>query len=117
MQSNFSAGKLAIGAVLVVVGLLSFFARIDVWDPGEIWRFWPLILIFLGLSSEFDAFQNRHGAGGGVLLGVGVWMLAGTQHLFGLTIGTAFPLALVVIGISVVAHALVGRREVVKENS
>ena len=106
-EHRISAGKLAFGLVLVAVGVLSFFDALDLWDPGRLWRLWPLILIALGLASEADALRARKNEGGAFLLGVGVWFLAGTQHWFGLTVRTAFPLFIVVVGASLILHALV----------
>jgi hypothetical protein len=104
---RISAGKLVFGLALVTVGLLAFFDAIDFGTPDRLWRLWPLVLIALGLASEIDALRVRKNEGGGFLLGVGVWFLAGMQHWFGLTVRTAFPLGVVVLGASLVLHAIV----------
>jgi hypothetical protein len=106
-EHRVSAGKLAFGLALVAVGALSFVDAIDLWEPDRLWRLWPLILIALGVASEIDALRARKSDGGSFLIGIGVWMLAGTQHFFGLTVRTAFPLAVAVVGIGVIVHALV----------
>ncbi len=104
---RISAGKLVFGLALVAVGLLAFFDAIDLGAPERLWRLWPVILIALGLASEVDALRVRKNEGGGFMLGVGVWFLAGMQHWFGLSVRTAFPLGVVVVGASLVLHAIV----------
>jgi len=103
-----SAGRLVFGIVLVAVGVLAFVDAIDVWEPREIWRYWPVALIIIGLSNEIDALRTRRGDGGYVLVAIGVWMLAATQEFLGLTYTTAFPLGIAVVGLGMILHALVG---------
>jgi hypothetical protein len=107
-ESSISAGKLVFGIALLVIGVLTFFDAIDVWEWREIWRYWPVILIVLGVSNEVDAIRTRRGGGGYILIAVGVWMLAGSQEFLGLDYRRAFPLGVVVAGIGVILHALLG---------
>ena len=76
----------------------------------EIWRYWPVFLIVLGVSNEIDALRTRRGDGGYILIAVGVWMLAGSQEFLGLDYRSAFPLGVVVAGLGVILHALLGVR-------
>ena len=105
MQAN----KLIWGLLLIGVGTLLFLGAIDVIHPRHIGRYWPLILIAIGVGGELEAIQKRKGDGSFVLLAVGCWMLAGTFHLFGLSIGGAMPIGLVVAGVFVILHALIDR--------
>lgn len=107
-ESRISAGKLVFGIALLVIGVLTFFDAIDLWEWREIWRYWPVILIVLGVSNEVDAIRTRRGGGGYILIAVGVWMLAGSQEFLGLDYRSAFPLGVVVAGIGVILHALLG---------
>jgi LiaF transmembrane domain len=100
-------GKLALGIVLLLVGVLSFTDYMDLVDLREIWRFWPVFLIFIGVSSEFDSLRQRKTGGGHILAAIGVWMLVANHHFFGLNHRTAFPLAIAVVGLGVILHALV----------
>jgi hypothetical protein len=100
-------GKLVFGIVLLAVGILSFTDYLDITDLHRIWRFWPVLLIVGGLSSEIDSLRQRKGGGGYILVAVGVWFLAGNQHFFGLTQRTAFPLGVAVAGLGLIVHSLV----------
>lgn len=112
-------GKLVFGIVLLVVGILSFTDYLDITDLHQIGRFWPVLLIVIGVSSEIDSLRLRKGGGGYILVAVGVWFLAGNQHFFGLTQRTAFPLGVAVAGLGLILHSLVvpdARRSNRKEN-
>jgi Domain of unknown function (DUF5668) len=106
-QPRISVGKLAWGLLLLAGGLYAFVEAIDVLDTREIWRLWPLGLIFLGAANEIDALRARKSDGSYILLAVGIWMLAGTQHWFDLSMRMAFPVAVVVAGLFICIHAVV----------
>ena len=107
-ESRISAGKLVFGIALLAVGILLFVDAIDLWEPREIWRLWPVFLIVIGIGSEIDTLRTRKGDGGFVLIAIGVWMLAGSLELFDLSYRSAFPLGVVVFGLGLITHALLG---------
>ena len=113
MEENkpaLSIQKLIFGLVLMTFGVLAFVDSMDLWNPGQWWRLWPVALIVLGLGSEADALFARRPSGGGVfLLAVGVWMFVARSGYFGLSHRTAFPLAIAVVGLFMTLHALVDK--------
>lgn len=106
-ERRIPIGKLALGIVLLLVGILSFTDYLERFDLRDLWRFWPVFLIFIGVSSEIDSLRERKGGGGYIVAAIGVWLLISTQHLFGLTHGTAMPIGIAIIGMGVMLHALV----------
>lgn len=114
-EKRIAAGKLVIGAGLLFIGLVSFTDAIDLWEVGDIVRLWPLIPIVAGVASEADALRARRDDSGYLLIGFGVWMLAGTQQPLGLTYITAMPLGIAIAGLGLVVHALVDLPAVKKE--
>lgn len=101
------AGKLAWGVVLLVIGTLIFFDTIDLFESRPFWSYWPLFMIVLGAAGELDALRARKSDGSFIMLGIGVWMLAGSLELFGLSYRSGFPLAVIVAGLGVILHAIV----------
>lgn len=101
---RISAGKLTAGMVLVAIGIAGAM------NARELWRYWPLLLIFIGLGQEADALRTRRGDGGFILIAIGVWMLAGSLELFGLDYRSAFPLAVAMAGIGLIVHSILGIR-------
>lgn len=111
--SPVSTPKLAVGVVLMVVGVLLFLDAIDIWNFGRAMRHgWPLILIFLGLVGEIAAFRQRKSAAGHILLAIGIWMFIGVNGYFGLSVGEAMPIGVVVAGLGIVVHALIDEKPV-----
>lgn len=106
-NNKIPLGKLAFGIVLLLVGILGFTNYLDVLDVRDIVRFWPALLIFIGVSSEIDALRERKSGGGYIIAAIGVWLLFATQHYFGLTHRSAMPLGIAVAGLGVILHALV----------
>jgi hypothetical protein len=116
-DNRIPIGKLAVGIVLLLVGILSFTDYMELFDLREIWRFWPVFLIFIGVSSEIDALRQRKTGGGHILAAIGVWMLVANHHFFGLNHRTAFPLGIAVVGLGVILHALVDSPVPVKKEN
>lgn len=108
-QQKLPVSKLAWGLVLLVLGVALFLESVDIWDTGPIWTWWPLFLIFLGAAGEIDALRQRKSDSSYIMLGIGLWMLAGSRELFGLSYGTGFPIAIAVAGLGVMVHAIVDR--------
>jgi hypothetical protein len=108
-DGRFPVHKLILGLLLLTAGVLAFIDAVDLWNPRDLWRWWPLGLIILGLSSEIDALKARRDDGGSLMIGFGLWMLAGMQHIFGLGFRTGLPLGIAVVGLFVALHALVDK--------
>ena len=51
------------GAVITALGVFFLFNTLDVWDYsiGDIWRFWPVILILVGAKLLFGRRKTRRG--------------------------------------------------------
>jgi len=113
-EPRLSMGKLAVGLGLLVIGILGFTDAIDIWEPGELWHYWPLVLIFIGVANEIDALQRRRGSGGFVLIAIGTWMLIGNHEYFGLDHGSAIPVAIAIVGLGLITHALLGVQKATK---
>jgi LiaF transmembrane domain len=106
-RPRFPVGKFAVGLVLLGVGIAMLLDAIDAWEIGMLWRFWPLLLIAIGLANAYEALRRRQGDGSYFLLGVGIWMLVGSFNVFGLSYGSAFPIAVIVVGLGAVIHAII----------
>jgi len=115
-RPRFPVGKLVVGLMLLGAGVAMFLDAIDAWEIGMLWRYWPLILIAIGLANAYEALRRRQGDGSYFLIGVGVWMLVGSFNLFGLSYAGAFPLGIIVVGLGSVLHAIIDVPRAAKEN-
>jgi len=106
-HARIPLGKLAFGIALLVAGILIFTDYMDVFDVPELWRFWPVFLIFLGISSEIDSLRERVPGSGYILIAIGTWLLIANHRFLGLSHRSAFPIAIAIAGLGVIVHALV----------
>ena len=104
--ARVSMGKLAFGVVLLLIGIINFTDILD-FDVRDLWRWWPVFLIFIGLSSEIDSLRERTGGGGYIVAAIGVWLLIANHRFLGLSHRSAFPIAVAITGLGVIVHALV----------
>ncbi len=107
MDNKIPLGKLAFGVVLLLIGILGVTDVVDRYDLRDVLRFWPVLLIFVGVSSEIDALRERRSGAGYILIAIGVWLLIAKQHYFGLGSRSALPIGIAVAGLGLIVHAIV----------
>ena len=101
-------GRILVGVAIVAVGLVMLIDRTGLADIHLSGRYWPFILIALGLARMFDP-PRRDWRGsrrsGGWLLWVGAWGLVSEFHVLGLDYATSWPLLVIGVGIGMVWRA------------
>ena len=117
MNKPIPFGQIAFGLALLAVGILSFTDWTDLMDIRDLWRWWPAVLIFIGVSTEIDSLRARKSDGGYIIAAIGVWLLAANLHWFGLRTRSAMPLGIAVIGLGIILHALVDAPVVAKKEN
>ena len=103
-----NSGRVLVGLAIVAVGIIMLIDRMGFADIHLSGRFWPLILIGLGLIKMFDPPRRdgrRSRRSGGWLLWVGVWGLVSEFHVLGLDYATSWPLLVIGVGIGMVWRA------------
>ncbi len=95
--------RLVLGMFLVAAGVLLALDRFGVIDTGPIWRFWPVVLVVLGLVKLFGSDSNR--CGGLVLLLVGSWFLVQNFTALDLDFSDVLPFAVLLIGLAMISGA------------
>lgn len=103
-------GQLITGLMLIVLGgafIIDYMGIIEIRHVGNLWRYWPLLIIALGVAHAFDRSAS-------VFLIVteifqGFLFLAITFHWKGLNWSHFAPLLLMTLGVAWIADALVRR--------
>ena len=73
-------GGLITGAIIVTVGLLLLLAQLGFLHLESVWHFWPVALILVGVSKLFESSAPGQRVWGGMVILIGVLLLA---HFFG----------------------------------
>jgi hypothetical protein len=99
------------GLILIAVGAVFLLLQQGILRMAGIWDWWPLIVVAMGLGKLVSGGAKRR-RDGLWLLFVGGWLLANTQHLFGLNWQNSWPVMVIGLGMLLSLGALfpVGRR-------
>ena len=106
-QRTFSAHVL-VGSFLVLAGGALLLETFGVIDIGPVWRFWPLILIGLGIVRLRGASSRREQGVGLWLLLLGLWFTVSILNIGGLTFSDTWPALFIVFGVSMLWKSLPG---------
>ena len=97
-------GGMVPGIAMIAVGSVFLLERFDVISMGQVWRLWPLFVIWIGLMHLVRPEGGRRSI---FLLMVGIWLQVSTLELFGLDFGESWPLLIIFIGASFIFDSLV----------
>lgn len=100
------ASALAVGLVMIFIGLALTVDRLDIVEFDDYWRYFPLILIAFGLARLLSPRQGRGRGGGLWLLMIGIWLQINMLEAFGFHWGNSWPLLLVAVGLSMAVGAV-----------
>jgi Domain of unknown function (DUF5668) len=108
-SSKKRTGGIIAGSVLMLLGSLFLLDRLDLFEVGRIWRWWPLIPLGMGLAKLATADGHRELRSAVWLTVVGAWMLLSTQRWYGFHWGNSWPLLLIALGAVTIWQALAER--------
>jgi predicted membrane protein len=99
--------QLLFGLIIIAVGVLLTLDRLGLADGRYYLRFWPAILIVIGLMKLWHARDGMGGAVGGFLFTIaGTWLLLERTELIRLSFWDLWPVLLVAFGAVLVWQAL-----------
>ena len=98
--------RMVIGFAFVALGIFFILMNIGMIEHIPLARFWPLILILIGISRLIQDNRGRGLWSGLWLLLLGVWFQLVTLNAFGLTYRNSWPLILIVWGLYLTGEAL-----------
>ena len=101
--------NIVFGLILTTVGVLFLLHNLDLFYIHDIWRYWPLLLMAVGLSK---AMWGRGGERmfGAVALFIGCVFFFDNVFGWHVHLGQLWPVILVIVGISVVVQSVRGPR-------
>jgi hypothetical protein len=94
------------GLILMVLGAIFLLDGQGLWAFDGLRGWWPLIVIAIAVGKLIGADTGERRGGGLWLLFVGAWLLANTQHVFGLRWHTSWPILIIGLGVMMTVKAL-----------
>jgi len=96
--------QLLFGLLVVLVGVLLLLDTTGIVDTSPLWRFVPLLFVFVGLYAILaSGFRNLFGPLVVIVL-AGLWQLATLDLINGLDLVSLWPLLIVLFGLSLLAN-------------
>ncbi len=102
-RNRWRGGGLFPGVFLIAVGIIFLLGRTDLISMPQVWRFWPLFIIWIGIVRLFKPKGCRRSI---FPLLIGIWLQISTLELFGLDFSDSWPLAIIAVGASFVFDSL-----------
>ena len=94
-----SSPRLLPALIIIAVGVLFLLGNLNVLDARYWMRYWPAILIAVGLVKLVDSTHSGGRVAGAVLMGVGALVLVKTLGLYDLSMHDLWPLFLIGAGL------------------
>ena len=105
MNRKIDTGALGAGLVLITIGTLMLVDRYSILEFGDlVRRFWPLVLIVLGLPKLFRRATLWNGLW---LITIGTWLQLIQFEFLGMTYRNSWPLLLIALGGGMIARVMV----------
>ena len=99
MSNRFQlSGRLLMGLLIIGLGVLFLLDNAQLVHAGGVLRYWPVLLLLVGLLKLTGLGLERNVHAGVILLIIGGWFTLGSAHLVPFSMKTAWPLLLVVFG-------------------
>ncbi len=100
LQGSRTPSGLIPGIILVAIGALFFLNNLHIVYIKDWVRFWPAVLVAVGVVKLVDSLDSGGRAAGGALIAVGALLLAQTLgYLDGMSLFDLWPLILIVVGV------------------
>ena len=106
---NRQRSRIVFGAFIIVVGLFALLDNLHLFDSHLVQPFWPLVFVALGALKLSQSRHTRSYVVGGALVLVGAGMTLQNLGLLHFQWRDWWPLALILVGISVVTKGFRSR--------
>jgi len=93
------------GAVIVAVGLVLLLDNMGVMHADNLWRYWPVILIAVGVGRILECQRPAALVWGGMLCTVGTLFLLDNLRIISFSFNMIWPLAVIGFGISMLMRS------------
>ena len=92
--------QLLVGSLLILAGIALMLENQDIISVGPVWRYWPLLVIGLGIAKLFRADTREEQGSGLWILIIGLWFLVSVFRFWGLSFHETWPAIFIAFGVS-----------------
>jgi predicted membrane protein len=110
---NRQRSGIVFGAFIIIVGLFALLDNLHLFDSHRVQPFWPLVFVALGALKLAQARRSGHVIVGGVLVALGAGMTLQNLGLIHFEWRQLWPVALILVGLNVIAKSFSSRGEAV----
>jgi hypothetical protein len=104
-----AAGGMVIGLAVVAVGVLFLLRNVGIVYFDDLWQYWPVILIVVGVSKLVNPHRASNVVGGIMIGGVGVvFLLRNLGYIYGDVWPYLWPGIIIAVGLSILVKHLDG---------
>jgi hypothetical protein len=94
-----SAERMVPAIVLIAIGAIFLLSNLHIFDARDLFRYWPAILIAIGIVKLVDSNDGSGRGAGAVLLGVGGVFMARALGYLSVRVWDLWPLILIGVGL------------------
>jgi hypothetical protein len=103
------------GLLLVGLGGALLLDQLGMLDVEDLWHYWPLALVVLGINKLIGYPSARDFTSGLWTAFIGVWLFANFEHMFGMAFRNSWPYLIIFWGITLILRPFIGERFAVNE--
>jgi predicted membrane protein len=99
-----------IGIAVVFFGLLLLLRNIAPDFGATVWRWWPVLIMAVGLRVVLQLPENRQYITGSIIIIIGLFLLLNNHDIIELRFRHIWPVAVILIGLAIIFHNFAGRK-------
>jgi len=99
--------QLVWGLVLVGLGAAVYLDSVDLVEIDELWHYWPLLLVAVGVNKMIGYPTARDFTSGLWTMFIGLWLFAIFEGLYGLTFGNGWPFLIIAWGVRMILEPFI----------
>lgn len=103
-------GQRLTGMALIVAGITFLLDHSGIVAVQDLWHYWPVLLVVLGVVRMHDARSARDITSGLWSVVIGAWLLASLEGWFGIDFRNSWPALLIAWGVIMLSHPVFERR-------
>jgi len=96
--------RLIIGLAIIIVGAIALLVNLGYDVDIDLWDYWPLILVLIGLSRIFQPPEYRNLWFGLIFTAIGILFLLDNFYLIRFGFRELWPIVIILIGVAILKH-------------